>query len=263
MSGSRVPGRLSSLDMDRSLPSSEYETRLAELQKRFETIQQAYLFHGEKAVVVFEGWDAAGKGGAIRRISSVMDPRGFKVWPIGAPEPRDLKRHYMARFWERLPTKGEIAVFDRSWYGRVLVERVEELAREDEWQRAFDEINAFERLLVEDGTHIAKVFLYITAEEQLERFAKRLNDPLKRWKLSYEDFRNRERWDDYERAADEMLERTSTEHARWLVVPANSKKYARIAALTEVADRLSAGVDLAPRPLDPELERRFETAAKR
>ncbi|MFD2238431.1 polyphosphate kinase 2 family protein [Aureimonas populi] len=263
MGGSKAQGLLSSLDMEQSLKAGEYETRLAELQQRFEVIQQAYLFRGQTAVVVFEGWDAAGKGGAIRRISAVMDPRGFKVWPIGAPEPRDLRRHYMARFWERLPARGEICVFDRSWYGRVLVERVEGLASEPQWRRAYREINEFERLLADDGTHIAKVFLYITAEEQLERFEKRLKDPLKRWKLSYEDFRNRERWGDYERAANEMLEETSTPHAPWLVVPANSKKYARIAALTEVADRLSQGVDLSPRPVDEELERRFAALPER
>ena len=169
-----------------------------------------------------------------------------------------MKRHYMARFWQRIPARGEICVFDRSWYGRVLVERVEGFAEKAEWKRAYREINEFERMLIDDGTRIAKIFLYITPDEQLKRFEKRLNDPSKRWKLSYEDFRNREKWDDYESAADEMLAKTSTDHAPWLAVPANSKKFARISALTEVADRLSSGIDLAPRPLDEDIKRRFE-----
>lgn len=244
------PVRLDQLDMDRRLEGKSYKTQLEALQTTLIRIQQAYLHSGDSAVIVFEGWDAAGKGGAIRRMSSVLDPRGFKVWPIAAPSEADLKRHYLARFWERLPAKGEISVFDRSWYGRVLVERVEGFARPEEWQRAYREINEFERALGDAGTRIVKLFLYITAEEQLERFRKRLEDPLKRWKLSYEDFRNRAKWDAYESAANEMLERTDTAEAPWRPIAANHKKYARVAALQEVAERLSKGVDLSPRPLD-------------
>ncbi|MCW4115796.1 polyphosphate kinase [Aurantimonas sp. MSK8Z-1] len=251
-------GRLGALDMSLSIHGKDYDKQLHKLQKRFQEIQQAYLLHGTKAVVVFEGWDAAGKGGTIRRMASVMDPRGFHVWPIAAPTPYYKKRHYLARFWDRIPADGEICVFDRSWYGRVLVERVEGFAKKDEWQRAYDEINEFERQLVDDGTRVAKVFLYITPDEQLERFEKRLDDPLKRWKLSYEDFRNREKWSDYETAANEMFEKTSTDAAPWLVVPSNSKKYGRITALTHIADRLAEGVDLAPRPLDEGLKAQFE-----
>ena len=249
--------RLEALDMSAKLGGKEYDARLEAVQLRFRQIQQAYLNSKEKAVVVFEGWDAAGKGGAIRRMAAVMDPRGFKVWPIAAPTPTELSHHYLARFWSRLPAKGEIAVFDRSWYGRVLVERVEGFASEPEWRRAYVEINGFEKLLVDDGVKIAKIFLYIDRDEQLDRFERRLHDPLKRWKLSYEDFRNRDKWDEYLTVADDMLDRTDTAAAPWTVIAANSKKYARVTALETIADRLSAGVNLAPAELDPELEKRF------
>lgn len=258
MSQKKPAVRLADLDLKTRIDEQDYETRLAAAQTCFQQIQQAYLKTGDDGVVVFEGWDAAGKGGAIRRMASVMDPRGFRVWPIGAPKGRDGERHYMARFWDRLPANGEIGVFDRSWYGRVLVERVEGFAAEPEWERAYDEINAFEKQLVDGGTRIAKVFLYIDRDEQLKRFEKRLHDPLKRWKLSFEDFRNRDKWDDYERAVDEMLARTDTAWAPWHVIPANQKKFARVSALEAVASRLSEGVDLSPTPLDSELEARFQ-----
>jgi len=239
-----------------------YDDDLKALQTRFMTIQQAYLHTGDHAVIVFEGWDAAGKGGTIRRISSVMDPRGFKVWPIAAPTPEEQRQHYLTRFWQRLPGRGAIAIFDRSWYGRLLVERVEGFAKPSEWGRAYGEINEFERMLVDDGTKFLKVFLYITPDEQLERFRDRMEDPIKRWKLSYEDFRNRERWDDYQDAANEMLERTSTSAAPWLVLSANDKKYARLEALRAIADRLSEGVDLTPPEPDKKLRERYERLIK-
>ncbi len=257
------PPALADLDMSLSLGDKQYAAELKDLQLRFARIQQAYLYHGHKGLVAFEGWDAAGKGGAIRRIAAVMDPRGFKVWPIAAPEPQDQKRHYMARFWDRAPARGEICIFDRSWYGRVLVERVEGFASAAEWRRAYDEINAFEQLMVDDGARIAKVFLYITPDEQLRRFRDRLEYPLKRWKLSYEDFRNREKWSDYETAVNDMLAKTNTRTAPWKLIPANCKRHARIAAMTEIADRLEAGVDLAPRPVDPEIRRRFRKMESR
>lgn len=246
--------RLGKLDLDVPLADHDYDARLKAVQTTLVRIQQAYLHLGTSAVVVFEGWDAAGKGGAIRRMSNVLDPRGFRVWPIAAPGPDEAAHHYLARFWARLPARGGIAVFDRSWYGRVLVERVEGFARKPEWKRAYAEINAFERMLTDDGVRVAKLFLVISADEQLKRFEERMENPLKRWKLSYEDFRNRERWSDYEAAADEMLEKTSSEHAPWCVVPANHKKYARITALEEIAARLSKDIDLAPRPLDERVE---------
>ncbi|WP_244631268.1 polyphosphate kinase [Aureimonas sp. ME7] len=248
--------------MSKSIEHDEYDRRLKAVQTRFQKIHQAYLHTKDTAVVVFEGWDAAGKGGAIRRMSAVMDPRGFKVWPIAAPTPEDLRHHYLSRFWSRLPGTGEICVFDRSWYGRVLVERVEGYAKPSEWGRAFEEINQFEKLLADAGTRIAKIFLYITPDVQLKRFEDRMKDPLKRWKLSYEDFRNREKWAEYENAANEMLERTSSRSAPWLVVPANDKRYARIAALEEIADRLSDGVDLEPVPVGKDVEKQFAKLMK-
>ena len=252
---SRRKDHLALLDMNKSMRRKDYEKKLAKVQKRLRQIQQAYLFTGDSAAIVFEGWDAGGKGGTIRRMSAVLDPRGFKVWPIAAPRRYHLERHYLTRFWERLPPDGAISVFDRSWYGRVLVERVEGFATESAWHRAYDEINEFEKMLIDDGRRIVKFFLHVTPEEQLHRFERRLNDPMKRWKLSYEDFRNRDKWEQYEDAINDMVERTSTEHAPWHLVPANSKKWARIQILTLIADTLSEGVTLGPRPIDEKVQR--------
>ncbi|WP_217358333.1 polyphosphate kinase 2 family protein [Ruegeria atlantica] len=227
-----------------------YFKKLAELQAQLALIQQAYLFHGVKGVLVFEGWDAAGKGGTIRRISQALDPRSFKVWPIGAPRNYYLNRHYLLRFWERLPPQGAISAFDRSWYGRVLVERIEKFTPEERWRAAYREINDFERMLVDDGTKIVKLFFHISQEEQMERFTERLQNPMKRWKLTYEDFRNRERWSEAKVAVDEMLARTSTDIAPWHVIPANNKKYARINAMQAIVDTFSEGIDLNPQHLD-------------
>ena len=235
------------------LSSSGYDEKLVPLQERLRNIQHTYLFSKDSAVVVFEGWDAAGKGGAIRRITTLMDPRGVKVWPISAPRDYFKERHYMARFWEKLPPRGALSIFDRSWYGRVLVERVEGFATEAEWQRAYDEINSFEKQLVDDGTRVIKFFLHITPDEQLQRFQDRLSDPYKRWKLSYEDFRNRKAWPAYVEAIEEMLAKTSTDHAPWHVIGGNNKKHARIEIMSILADALEKGVDLSPRPIDPEL----------
>jgi polyphosphate kinase 2 (PPK2 family) len=247
--------RLAALDMTLQLEEEVYLRELDRVQQRLRRIQQAYLKSGTSAAIVFEGWDAAGKGGTIRCMSAVLDPRGFKVWPISAPRQYYLDRHYLARFFERLPPRGAISVFDRSWYGRVLVERVEAFASPKEWRRAFKEINEFERALTDHGTRVVKIFLHITPEEQLRRFRDRVLDPTKRWKLSYEDFRNRKKWSAYEEAADEMFRETSTAWSPWHPVAANSKKYARVEALKVIAHRLSAGVDLSPAILDPEVIR--------
>lgn len=247
------PPKLADADLTKRLGKKDYFDHLIDLQAKLATIQQAYLFHGIKAVIVFEGWDAAGKGGTIRRISQALDPRSFKVWPIGAPRNYYLNRHYLLRFWERLPPSGAISAFDRSWYGRVLVERIEKLTPEHRWRAAYDEINAFERMLTADGTRIIKLFFHISKEEQMERLTERLTNPLKRWKLTYEDFRNREKWDETEIAVDEMLARTSTEHAPWHVIPANNKKYARINAMQAIVNAFSNGVDLHPHHLDNEV----------
>jgi len=253
-SGAKRKRPLDKVDLTRELDRDGYEEKLAVLQLKLQTIQQAYLFSGDSAVIVMEGWDAAGKGGTIRRMSAVLDPRGFKVWPIAAPRHYHLERHYLLRFWERLPPRGAISVFDRSWYGRVLVERVEGYATAAEWGRAYDEINDFEHLLTDDSMRVVKFFLHISPEEQLKRFEARLREPLKRWKLSYEDFRNRKKWDEYEDATNEMLERTSSKRAPWHVIPANDKKWARIEILKTIVKTLARGVDLKPAPLDGKVE---------
>ena len=251
----RRPPSLAALDMSPRV-GREYDAKLSRRQHDLKEISLAYRAQGQRAVVVFEGWDAAGKGGIIRRLGWPLDPRGFKVWPIAAPLPDEQGQPYLYRFWRRLPYPGQLVVFDRSWYGRVLVERVEGFASEAEWRRAYAEINDFERLLADDGIRLVKIFLHITPEEQLKRFRARLNDPLKRWKLSPEDLRNRARWPEYETAIEEMFLSTSTVAHPWHAIPANDKKYARLAALGLVVKQLAKGVDLNPGDLDPEFARR-------
>ena len=232
---------------------AEYERRLRSMQSVMQSIQQAYLGSRERAVVVLEGWDAAGKGGVVRRIGWALDPRSLKVYPIVAPLLHEQGKHYLQRFWEKLPDPGQIVVFDRSWYGRVLVERVEGLANSRAWQRAYDEINQFERMMVADGIRLVKCFLHITPEEQIRRFKARSTNPLKRWKLSYEDFRNRSRWTDYELAIEDMMEKTSVKQAPWHLIPTNDKLYGRLAVFTILVDYLGKDQDLKPRPLDPKI----------
>ncbi|PWT79093.1 MAG: polyphosphate kinase [Acidobacteria bacterium] len=232
---------------------ANYERRLQSMQSVMQSIQQAYLGTRERAVVVLEGWDTAGKGGIVRRLGWALDPRSFKVYPIAAPLSHEQGRHYLQRFWERLPDPGQIVVFDRSWYGRVLVERVEGFASKQEWRRGYEEINEFERMMVTDRIRIAKCFLHITPSEQMRRFKDRLNNPLKRWKLSYEDFRNRSRWADYEVAIEDMIERTSTKGAPWYLIPANDKPYGRVATFTILIEVLGKGLRLKPRPLDSKI----------
>ncbi len=250
MSGKDRTPRLADADMSLKLASDHYDRKLAKLQRKLLQIQQAYLFSGQSGVIVFEGWDAAGKGGTIRRISAALDPRSFKVWPIGPPRKYYVDRHHLLRFMERLPPSGAITAFDRSWYGRVLVERVEEMTPAKRWKAAYREINDFEHMLTNDGMRLVKLFFHITPEEQIARFEERLRNPLKRWKLSYEDFRNRQHWDDYAVAVDEMFGRTSTANARWHLIPANDKKFARIAAIEKVVECLGRDVDLSPPTLD-------------
>jgi polyphosphate kinase 2 (PPK2 family) len=242
--------KLDELPLDTKIKRDAYDKKLKTLQLKLTQIQQAYLFGGQSAVVVFEGWDAAGKGGTIRRISAALDPRSFKVWPIGAPRPWYLDRHWLVRFWPMLPPKGAISIFDRSWYGRVLVERVEQLTPPKRWKQAYQEINDFERMLTDHGTRVVKIFFHISPDEQLKRLEERIHDPLKRWKLSYEDFRNRSKWKEYSNAIDDMFEATSTKRSPWLAIPANDKKYARITAIDAIVKRLAKGVDLSPPSLD-------------
>jgi polyphosphate kinase 2 (PPK2 family) len=229
------------------------DARLVSYQERLTRIQHAYLFNGERAVIVFEGVDAAGKGGTIRRIAWALDPRSLHVWPIGSPNEIERRQHYLQRFWQRLPEKGQFAVFDRSWYGRVLVERVEDFASPADWQRAYGEINEFERQLTDSGFRVVKLFLHVSKEEQLRRFEARLKDPLKRWKLSYEDFRNREKWDDYIAAIEDMFDRTDTEAAPWHIIPSDDKAAARVEALRIIAEKLADGLDTEEIPIDPKI----------
>ena len=219
----------------------ELEALQAELQR----LQLAYARQGRSAVVVLEGWDAAGKGGLIRRIGWVLDPRTLSVWQIGAPDAVERRQHWLQRFWARIPPAGEIAIFDRSWYGRVLVERVEGFATAQTWHRAYDEINGFEQALVDDGIRVVKLFLDIDSATQLERFVARYENPAKRWKLTAEDIRNRGRWGAYESAYADMFARCSTRIAPWHRIDANDKRRARIEALRVIVDTLGAGVDTA------------------
>ncbi len=249
------PPALTDLDMDNARISDKqtYKETLSTLKKRILTVQQAYYHQNRRVIIVFEGWDASGKGGAIRQLTEKLDPRGFTVHPIAAPEPHEKGRHYLYRFQTRLPKPGRIAIFDRSYYGRVLVERVEGLASDWEWQRAYQELNEFERQLTDDGVRIVKLFLHITKEEQRRRFLERLNNPLKHWKLSTEDLRNRKKWAAYEQATGDMFRYTATETAPWHLIAGNHKWYARTRVLDIIASTLEAGVDTSPQPIAPEL----------
>ena len=231
----------------------DYDDDLAVLQSRVARIQAAHIIHGRSAIIAFEGWDASGKGGAIQRLTVEWDPRYYQVWPIAAPTEAERERHFLWRFWKRLPARGEINVFDRTWYGRVLVERVEGYATETEWKRAYDEINEFEAQQKDNGVTVIKLFLHVTQAEQDKRFQKRLADPWKRWKTGTDDYRNRARRADYMKVYADMFDRTDTRWAPWKVIDANDKKAARIAALTYVADRLEAAVDMVPKEADPEV----------
>jgi polyphosphate kinase 2 (PPK2 family) len=228
-----APGtlRLDDVDLSATVAREAYEKRLQALQREVYELQVKNYLAGGRAVFAFEGWDAAGKGGCIKRLTALMDPRGLKVWPIAAPRDAEKRNHWLWRFWYRLPEKGEIAVFDRSWYGRVLVERVEGFARDEEWTRAYDEINAFEKMLTDDGVRMVKFWLHIDRETQLERFEDRETDPLKNYKLSAEDWRNRKRWTAYSDAVQDMLDRTHRPDAPWTLVAANDKKHARLVVL--------------------------------
>src|SRR5450631_560280 len=256
---SRRP-RLAKITDHPKMDFADYERALMSLQGTLQLIQQAYLGTSQRAVLVLEGWDTAGKGGIVRRLGWALDPRSFKVHPIAAPDEHERAEQYLQRFWRRLPENGQIVLFDRSWYGRVLVERVEGFATTQEWRRAYREINEFERILVDSGIRLVKLFLHITPDEQVRRFRDRLIDPLKRWKLSYEDFRNRARWSDYATAIEDMMEETATKHAPWHLIPANNKPYGRIVAFRILADRLGKDVSLDPRPIDPGLRKEARRA---
>jgi polyphosphate kinase 2 (PPK2 family) len=234
-------GRTMKLDDIANFPKVERSFYKAEMKKYKERIRRATLYakHINRPIVfVFEGWDAAGKGGAIRRLTQEIDPRLYEVHNIAAPDLQEKVRHYLWRFWNRIPNKGYVGIFDRSWYGRVLVERIEGFCSEEEWSRSYEEIILFEEQLANFGTIIIKYWLHISAEEQLSRFEARKNDPLRRWKLTDEDWRNRDKWNKYVDAANEMFLRTDTPFAPWVIVPATDKYYARIHILSSAVEIL-------------------------
>jgi len=248
--------RLADIDLDRKLKDeATYQRKLKALQLEILVIQQAYRRQGRRAVVALEGWDTAGKGGLIRRLSTRLDPRHCRVWPIGPPTKDEQGRHYLYRFWQKLPLPGTLAIFDRTWYGRVLVERVEGLVAKADWRRAYDEINEFEAMLVEDGVRLVKLFLHISLQAQLDRFRERLAVPYKRWKLTADDLRNRRHWAAYEHAIDDMFERTSTKAAPWHGVACEFKWYGRVECLKIICRALRRDVDLASPPADPKIAR--------
>lgn len=233
---------LSKVDLTLALKRDDYRARLDKLQARLHRLSLKARKRGVATVLAFEGWDAGGKGGVIRRVTQSLEAGDYRVIPTAAPTPEELRYPYLWRFWRDLPQAGTLVAFDRTWYGRVLVERVEGLASPAEWQRAYDEINDFEDHLVEAGYVIQKFWLHISPEEQLARFEARENTPYKQYKITDDDWRNRERWDDYVRAVDQMVLRTSSEAAPWHVIPANDKYWARIAVLERVTEALKAAL---------------------
>jgi polyphosphate kinase 2 (PPK2 family) len=248
--------KLDQLDLDRKFPDERsYKRALDGAQTAMLEVEQAYRVGALRGIVMFEGWDAGGKGGAIQRLTAALDPRWVKVWAIGQPTAEEQGRHYLWRFWEKLPPPGHIAVFDRSWYGRVLVERVEGLIGKDEWRRAYHEINEFEKTLIDDGVRLVKIFLQVSAGEQLKRLAERVAEPLKHWKIEGADIVNYARRVDYLTAIDEMFERTSTEHAPWHVIAGEHKWFARVAAVETAVKMLGKGLKLGPPPVDKSVEK--------
>jgi AMP-polyphosphate phosphotransferase len=244
--------KLAELDLERRLADEgSYQQKLRKLQIAMLELEEIYRVERRRGIIALEGWDASGKSGAIQRLIEKLDPRWVQVWSIGRPTPEEQGRHYLWRFWQRLPPPGQIAIFDRTWYGRVLVERVEGLARPKEWRRAYDEINAFEKMLVDDGVRLVKLFLHISDAEQLRRFRERIATPTKHWKMSAEDIRNRAHRRDYLSALDDMFALTSTAAAAWYVVPADYKWFARVALAKTVVKALGKGIALGPPALDP------------
>ena len=226
-----------SLD-DKVLSPDEYAEQLKKCQKELSKLHNRLYRAKIPMIIAFEGWDAAGKGGNIKRLAYPLDPRGFDVYPIASPEAHELARHYLWRFWNKLPKKGHVAVFDRSWYGRVMVERIEGYCTENDWQRAYNEINEFERELTNWGAVVMKFWLHIDSDTQLQRFEARQNTPSKQWKITDEDWRNREKWAAYETSVNEMLQKTSTPDAPWHIIESNDKYYARIKTLRIVKEAL-------------------------
>ena len=231
---------LATVDLNKSLDRSEYRDKLKVAQNDLSRMHNAMYLQRQPAAIVFEGWDASGKGGAIKRTVAALDPRGYKVAPYGAPNDVEKAHHYLWRFWNNIPKAGHLTVFDRSWYGRVMVERIEGFCSTADWQRAYGEINDFEKQLVDSGIVLMKFWLHISPEEQLKRFEQRENTLSKKWKITDEDWRNRDKWDQYLEAVDEMLMRTSTDYAPWTIVEAVDKPFARVKVIETVRDQIAS-----------------------
>ncbi|MGI9430968.1 MAG: polyphosphate:AMP phosphotransferase [Myxococcota bacterium] len=240
-----APDFLETVDLNVRLEREEYRERLDDLQERLRKLAAEARENRVATVLVVEGGDAAGKGGCIRRITRPIEARDYRVVPIGAPNEIERAHHYLWRFWRELPARGRIVVFDRSWYGRVLVERVEGFAREDEWLRGYEEIRDFEEQIAESGAALAKFWLHIDPDEQLRRFRAREQTPYKKYKITDDDYRNRDRWDDYASAVNDMVARTSSDAAPWHVVAANDKRYARVRVLEETCNALESALEKA------------------
>lgn len=232
---------LNLLEPDQEL-ETDYKAALRRVKKKLGKLQREIYRRGIPVALAFEGWDAAGKGGAIRKLTSALDVRGFRVEPISSPTAEEKAHHHLWRFWTKLPARGEICIFDRTWYGRVMVERLEGYCTENQWKRAYEEMNLFEKDLRDEGVVLCKFWLQIDREEQLRRFEERQNNPEKQWKITEEDWRNREKWPQYEEAVDEMLQKTNTVYAPWTTTEANNKQYARIKVLQTVAHALEAAL---------------------
>lgn len=237
------PTVLDSVDLDLSLGKEEYKELLARYQAKLHDL--AWQAYGQKrsVVAVFEGWDAAGKGSAIRRVTRAIDPRLYRLVQFAAPTDEENAHHYLWRFWRQLQRDGRLTLFDRSWYGRVLVERVEGFARPEEWQRAYSEINQFEQQLVEHGSIVLKFWIHISKDEQVARFKSREQEPHKQHKITEDDWRNREKWHDYEVAVDQMVSHTSTRHSPWTLVSGNSKPYARVQILKTFCEAMNEALE--------------------
>lgn len=240
---------LKDVDLTQKLEKKEYKASIKELQKTARKLSHFLAKKKRSVVIVFEGWDAGGKGGTIRRLTSLVDPRLYVVHSIAAPNDVEKKHHYLWRFWNLLPKSGVIGIFDRSWYGRVLVERVEGFCQKEEWERAYNEILHFEMDLLDSRAIVLKFWLHISQEEQLSRFNSRKEDPLKRWKLTEEDWRNREKWNFYEDAANQMFEKTNHPLAPWYIIPSNNKHYARVMVLKIFCERLSREMKISNKNL--------------
>ncbi len=232
---------LSKMEKSKSpeLNNDEHDAELKELQFHMLRSQQGLFHLKDRVIIAIEGFDAAGKGGCIRKITELLDPRGVRVIPIGAPSAKEQGKHWLYRFWKKLPAQGDMTIFDRTWYGRVLVEKVEKITPEEKLRSAYDEINQFEAMLQSDGIIVIKIFLAITKDEQKERFQDRLKDPYKQWKITLDDMKMRKKWPQYVKAVDELLVKTSTDNCPWHVIAANSKKNTRLEVLKIITAELS------------------------